>query len=151
MDHEVAARDANRVPVEIGIDRWGRIRQRRYSRLGGAYSRVEPNEHYKAYKLVIPGNTAWDSAIHVDVGSDLMEKYGTSERIPGVAGFIISDSDIQLRFNGLGEDEIFVDVGTWGSVFELAVGDLGIYDIYIANYLPSGAAPDANVFIFISG
>lgn len=148
---EVAKRDGNRVPVEILIDSQGRIRQRRGTVFGGGLSRVDPNEHYRAYHQVIPANTDWSNAVHIDVGTDLQAKYGSSERVRAAAGFIITDTDIQVRFNGLSEDEIRIDQEVWGRIFELSAGDLGIYDIYLANYLPSGAAPEANVFIFVSG
>lgn len=148
---EVAKRDDNRVPVQILVDSEGKVRQRRGTNFGGGLSRVDPNEHYRAYHRKIPANTEWDSAIHINVGTDLQEKYVATERIRAAAGFIITDTDIQVRFNGLLEDEIKIDLDTWGRIFELSAGDLGIYDIYIANYLPSGAAPEANVFIFVSG
>lgn len=148
---DVAKRDDNRVPVQLLLDREGKVRQRRISGTGGGLSRIDPNEHYRAYHVTIPANTEWGSAIHRDVGTDLQAKYGADNRVAAAAGFIVTDTDIQVRFNGLTEDEIKIDLSVWGSTFELKVGDLGIYDIYIANYIPSGAAPEASIFVFVSG
>jgi len=148
---EVAKRDDNRVPVELLLDPDGKPRQRRGSIFGGGLTRVDANEHYRAYHISLDANVPWANAVHIDVGTDLQARYGADGRIRAQAGFIITDQDIQVRFNGLTEDEIRIDVTTWGKIFELSVGDLGVYDIYLANYLPSGAAPAAAVFIFVSG
>lgn len=148
---EVAERDDNRVPVQIVLDPDGKTKQRRGTVFGGGLSRADANEHYRAYHISLGANTDWAHARHIDVGTDLQARYGASERVRAQAGFIVSDSDIQVRFNGLTQDEIRIDISTWGKVFELSVGDLGILDIYLANYLPSGAAPAAAVFVFVSG
>ncbi len=150
-ENEVALRDDNRVPVQLLRSREGNVRQRGISDTGGGLARVDPSEYYRAYHETIPANTEWGSAVHIDVGTDLQAKYSASDRVRAAAGFIITDTNIQIRFNGLTEDEIKIDLSVWGRIFELSAGDLGIYDIYIANYIPSGSAPAANVFVFVSG
>lgn len=153
MLDEVASRDDNRVPVELGVSRKGKIRQRKFSDAGGAFSRVEPNEFYKAYNVEVPLNTHWDTPIHIDVGTAFAAKYGVTDRIAAVSGYIICDSNIQLSLNGIppSQDEILMGTSPLGKEFELRAGDLGILDIYFANYALSGGSPTAKVFIFVSG
>lgn len=148
---EVATRDDNRVPVGLLLDSSDQPIQQRGTSFGGSLSRADANEHYRAYQITLAVNLDWGSAEHIDVGTDLQAKYGSTERVRATSCVIITDSDIQVRFNGLTEDEIRIDLTNWGQIFEFKAGDLGIYDIYLANYLPSGAAPEASVFVFVSG
>jgi len=86
------------------------------------------------------------AANEYDIGAALKAKWGVTWDVPGLHGYMATDTKLKLKFNALTEDEIYWDITVIGKVWMFVRGDLVMDKIFLQNEEATDATFHLTIF-----